>query len=200
MQKLTILNTRDVKEIKKQLVAQFGYAPEENYAYLKNEKDRLFIVNREVAQLDLDKLHIDRLGLYFAEVRPGYIRLSKEGAQLLVHEAKKKDAEVKNPNHSRAAGHSLPEAVGFLLPEMGIESRSGAAGYKTHFSGLKNAVLLSKIEARAYFAGVDLKKDLGNENRLILVIYEEDVLGCASYKEGKILNFLPKTHRGEIIL
>ena len=158
MQKLTILNTRDVKEIKKQLVAQFGYAPEENYAYLKNEKDRLFIVNREVAQLDFDKLYIDRLGLYFAEVRPGHIRLSKEGAQLLVHEAKKKEAK------------------------------------------LKNAIALSKIEARAYFAGVDLTKDLGNENRLIIVCYEEDVLGCASYKEGKILNFLPKTHRGEIIL
>ncbi len=35
-----------------------------------------------------------------------------------------------------AAGHSLPEAVEFLLPEMGIESRSRTVGYKTNFSGI----------------------------------------------------------------
>lgn len=158
MQKLKILNTRDIKVIKEQLVKQFNYALEEQYAYLQNEKDRVFVVNRDLAQIDLDKLRIDRLGLYFAEIKPGQIRLSKEGAQLLVHEAWKNKAT------------------------------------------LKNVILLTKIETRAYFAGVDLKKDLGEENRLIILTYESDVLGCASYKEGKILNFLPKTHRGEVIL
>ena len=158
MQKLKILNTRDIKGIKEQLIKQFNYALEENYAYLQNEKDRVFVVNRELAQIDIDKLKIDRLGLYFAEIKPGQIRMSKEGAQLFVHEARKNGAT------------------------------------------LKNVISLTKVETRAYFAGVDLKKDLGEENRLIILMYEEDVLGCASYKEGKILNFLPKTHRGEVIL
>ena len=70
---------------------------------------------------------------------------------------------VKNPNRNRAAGHSLPEAVGFLLkkdsgpfeqkaaafllPEMGIESRSRAAGYKTHFSGIKTGMAEETIKA-----------------------------------------------------
>lgn len=158
MQKLKILNTREVKEIKKLLIKQFGYALEENYAYLQNEKDRLFVVNRELAQLDLEKLRIDRLGLYFAEIKPAQVRLSKEGAQLLVHEARKLNAK------------------------------------------LANVVSLTKTETKAYFAGVDLKKDLGEENRLVILTYENDVLSCASYKEGKIINFLPKIHRGEVIL
>ncbi|MBI2102734.1 hypothetical protein HYT55_02755 [Candidatus Woesearchaeota archaeon] len=158
MQKLKILNTREIKAIKELLVKEFGYALEENYAYLQNEKDRIFVVNRELAQIDLDRLHIDRLGLYFGEIKPGHLRLSKEGAQLLYHEARKNKVTLKN-----------------VLP-------------------------LTKIETRAYFAGVDLKKDLGEENRLLIVTYEDDVLGCASYKERKIFNFLPKTHRGEIIL
>ena len=158
MQKLKILNTRDIKVIKEQLVKQFNYALEEHYAYLQNEKDRVFVVNRDLAQIDFDKLRIDRLGLYFAEIKPGQVRLSKEGTQLLVHEAWKNKA------------------------------------------ALKNVIALTKVETRAYFAGVDLKKDLGEENRLIILTYESDVLGCASYKEGKILNFLPKTHRGEVIL
>ncbi len=158
MQQLKILNTRDIKVLKEQLVKQFNYALEENYAYLQNEKDRVFVVNRDLAQIDLDKLRIDRLGLYFAEIKPGQIRLSKEGAQLLVHEARKNKTT------------------------------------------LKNSVMLTKVETRAYFAGVDLKKDLGEENRQVILMYEEDVMGCASYKEGKVLNFLPKIHRGEVIL
>ena len=158
MQKLKILNTREIKAIKELLIKQFGSALHENYAYLQTEKDRLFLVNRDIAQIDLDKLKIDRLGLYFAELRPSQIRLSKEGAQLLVNEARQQHAEM------------------------------------------KNVISLTKIETRAYFAGVDLKKDLGEENRLVILIYEEAVVGCAAYKEDKLINFLPKIHRGEVIL
>ncbi len=160
MQKLKILNTREIKYIQELLAKQFNYSLKENYAYLQNEKDRLFIVNRAVAQIDWEKLRIDRLGLYFAELRQGQIRLSKEGAQLFVHEARQRNAEQK----------------------------------------IKNTIPLTKAETRAYFAGVDLKKDLGEEARLVILTYENDVLGCAAYKEGKILNFLSKTHRGEVIL
>ena len=59
---------------------------------------------------------------------------------------------------------------------------------------------LSKEETKTYFLGVDLIKDLGVESRLIILKYGDQILGCAKYKETKILNFLPKTHRGEVIL
>ncbi len=47
------------------------------------------------------------------------------------------EEKVKNPHHSSAVGHSLENSNrGFLLPEMGHQYRSKAAGYKTHFSGI----------------------------------------------------------------
>ncbi len=158
MQQLAILNTRDIKRIKEQLIRQFGFAPTADYAYLKSEKEKIFIINKDVARIELKNLIIDKTGLYFAEDKGTEIRLSKEGAQLLGREALKK----KKP--------------------------------------LKNSVTLSSEELRAYFQGRDLQKDLGQENRLVLLQYEKDVFGCARYKEGIILNFLPKIHRGEVIV
>ena len=65
---------------------------------------------------------------------------------------------------------------------------------------LKNAVSLTSEELKEYFKGNDLDKDLGGESRMLLLFYHEDCFGCAKYKEGKILNFLPKIHRGEVIV
>lgn len=157
MQSLTILNTREVKKIKELLISQFGYALQEDYAYLKNDKDKIFLVNKDAAKLDWKKLIIDKMGLYFAEDKETEIRLSKEGAQLLASEAKKKKKIV-------------------------------------------NMVELTKEEAKAYFQGQDLQKDVGAHSKMILLQYEDNILGCAKYKEGNILNFLPKTYRGEVIL
>src|SRR3989344_1206013 len=153
MQQYSILNSREVKHIKETLVKQFGTAPQEDYAYLKTTKDKLFIINKDLGKLELKNLIVDKVGLYFGEIMDnGEVRLSKEGAQLVVREA------------------------------------SGP---------LKNGVQLSEKEVKVYFAGIDLERDLGEENKMVLLRYEEDVLGCAKYKEGKILNFLPKIHRGE---
>ena len=156
MQQYTILNSREVKHIKETLVKQFGAAPREDYAYIQTAKDKLFIINKDLGKLELKNLIVDKVGLYFGEIMDnGEVRLSKEGAQLVVREA------------------------------------SGT---------LKSTVELSKEEVKRYFAGVDLERDLGVENRMVLLLYEKDILGCAKYKEGKILNFLPKIHRGEVIL
>ncbi|MDO8656587.1 MAG: hypothetical protein Q7K45_05080 [Nanoarchaeota archaeon] len=158
MQSLTILNTREVKKIKEVLVSQFGYALQEDYAYLKNDKDKIFLVNKDAAKLDWKKLIIDKMGLYFAEDKETEIRLSKEGAQLLASEAKKNKQK------------------------------------------LMNVVELSTEETKTYFQGQDLPKDLGADSKNIILQYKHNILGCAKYKEGKILNFLPKTYRGEAIL
>ena len=159
MQHLTILNTREVREIKEQLEKQFGYAPEEDYAYLKSENhDRIFIINKEAAKIDFAKLRIDKMGLYFAEIKNNRVRLSKEGAQLLWMDVQKKKKI------------------------------------------LKNTISLSKEEVEHYFKGNDLEKELGRDNCLILLQYQLDILGCAQYKDGRIINFLPKIHRGTVIV
>jgi len=158
MQKLIILNTRKIKKIKEILIEQFGYFPKNSYAFLQNEKNRVFMVNKDLARVDLNKLRIDRIGLYFAEHKDNHVRLSKEGAQFLARMAKEEKKE------------------------------------------LKNVVELDEPEMKTYFEGQDIIKDLGPEARFILLKYKKDIFGCAKYKEGKIINFLPKTHRGEVIL
>lgn len=158
MQQLTILNTREVKRIKELLVSQFGYALQYDYAYLKNDKNKIYIINKDAAKLDWKKLIIDKIGFYFAEDKETEIRVSKEGAQLLVHEAAQNKKKV------------------------------------------INLVELTTPEVKVYFQGVDLEKDLGTSSKMIILKYKDHTLGCAKYKEKKILNFLPKNYRGEVIL
>lgn len=157
MQQLAILNTREIKKIKEIVTHDFGHFPSGDYAFLRNENDRIFLVNKDISRINLKNLIIDKLGLYFAEAKNTQVRLSKEGAQLLARDAEK--------NRKK----------------------------------LKNAVELTEKELKDYFQGHDLEKDLGEESKLILLKFKEDILGCAKYKEGRILNFLPKIHRGEVI-
>ncbi len=164
MQSLTFLNTREIKQLRESITGQFGYFPAGDYAFLRNEKDRIFIVSKDIARLNLPHLIIERIGLYFAEARKPeahtqpQVRLSKEGAQFLAREAKKKKVK------------------------------------------LTNVATLSAEEVKNYFLGIDVEKDLGEKARPVLLGYKKNILGCAKYKEGKILNFLPKYHRGEVII
>lgn len=157
-QQLTILNSKEVKHIREIVIKQFGFFLQEDFAFLKNNQDKIFIVNKDITRIDLKKLILDKLGLYFAEINDSEVRLSKEGAQLLGIEAEQNKKE------------------------------------------LKNVVELDDSQLKQYFLGQDLESDLGPENRLVLLRYKKDIIGCAKYKQGKILNFLPKIHRGEVIL
>ena len=154
MQKLTILNSREVKRIKEIVVNNFGGFLKEDYAYLQNEKGKVFVINKDISRIKLENLKIDKMGLYFAEVKNNQVRLSKEGAQLLFLENRK----------------------------------------------LNNIISLNNNEVKEYFAGNDLKKNLGKENKLVILEYQNNILGCAKYKEQTILNFLPKNHRREVII
>ena len=155
MQKLKILNTRDIKKLKELLIKEFGCSLEKGYVYLKNEKNRVFIINRDISKVKLENLRVDRFGLYFAEWKNNQVRLSKEGSQLLVKEGKRK---------------------------------------------IKNLIELKDHEVKEYFQGNDLDQDLGEESRLVILKYQDNILGCAKYKEQRILNFLPKIHRREVII
>ncbi|MBI1968519.1 hypothetical protein HYS49_01275, partial [Candidatus Woesearchaeota archaeon] len=50
----------------------------------------------DLARIAVEKLRIDRIGFYFAEVYNWQVRLSKEGAQLLFLDAQKKRKKLKN--------------------------------------------------------------------------------------------------------
>lgn len=64
----------------------------------------------------------------------------------------------------------------------------------------KNVVELSEFETRAMLKGKDIEKEVDGSGFLILSSKHKscdtpDYMGCAKYKEGILLNFIPKTRR-----
>lgn len=155
MQTLAILNTRDIKKIRLLFEETYGAFFTGDYAYLQSKDGRLSLINKDIAKIDLQKLRVDKFGLYVAEIKGNSVRLSKEGAQLLAKGARDK---------------------------------------------LKNVIKLDSREIKAYFHGIDLRKDLGSEAKFVLIEYDGDIVGCSKYKDGVVLNYLPKIHRGEVIV
>lgn len=88
MQHLKILNSKEVKEVTKLLKEQFGFDEKLSFVFLRSNKDKLYVINREIEMVELEKLRIDALGLYFGKLEHG-LRLSIEGSQIVGPKAKK---------------------------------------------------------------------------------------------------------------
>ena len=93
MQRLIILNKKQIKEIsaflKKQFDAEFDFP-----VVMKSSKDRIYLINKDISRIDLTKLRIDTMGLYFAEIKNNELRLSMEGSQMIGPHAKKNVLEL----------------------------------------------------------------------------------------------------------
>ncbi len=83
MQNLRILNTREIKPILKSLKTQFGFESKLKFCFLRNNKDKIFFVNKDISRIDLNNLRINTLGLYFGTVAKEGFRLSIEGSQMI---------------------------------------------------------------------------------------------------------------------
>ncbi len=94
MEKLQILNTREIKDILKKIKEQWGADFSKKYAFLMNNKNRIFLVNRDVSRIDLERIKINNIGMYFGTISKGKLRLSIEGAQLVGPKAKKNIIEL----------------------------------------------------------------------------------------------------------
>lgn len=88
MQNLKILNKKETKAILSTIKKQFAADLDQDFVYLKNEKNKIFITNKDLNKIDLTKLRINSLGLYIAEQKDNQIRLSIEGSQLIGPNAK----------------------------------------------------------------------------------------------------------------
>ncbi len=96
MKNAKILASREIKKVNEMIAAQFGASFGKNYVYVENAKGKIFIINRELGQINLDMLRTDRFGLYIGERGVTQIRLSLEGAQLLATLAKEIGIELQN--------------------------------------------------------------------------------------------------------
>jgi NOL1/NOP2/fmu family ribosome biogenesis protein len=81
--KLDFLNTREIKELNKRLEVQHGCKFNSKLVFVKGGKDRILIVNRDIETLPLERLRIDKLGLYVCTDSKFGLRLSMEGSQML---------------------------------------------------------------------------------------------------------------------
>jgi NOL1/NOP2/fmu family ribosome biogenesis protein len=103
MAQLDILNKKKVKEILKLIKKQWDADFNADLVFLMNEKGKIFLVNKEVFNLPLDKYKVNSIGLYFGELRNNELRLSIDGSQMIGDKAKKNIIEL----NKRQAMHWL---------------------------------------------------------------------------------------------
>ncbi len=94
MPELKILNSKEIKKIYEMIESQWGAKIKLDYGFLRNRKNRIFIVSKDISKIDLSKLRLNSIGLYFCEIGDKGIRLSIEGSQLVGQKAIKNIAEL----------------------------------------------------------------------------------------------------------
>jgi len=138
MQSLKILNSKEKNIIFNKLKEHFGIKELRlDYVFFKNNEGKIFLLNNDVSKLDLDKLKINSLGVYFGVFENSF-RLSIEGTQLVGDRASKNIIELEDPTKWLEGN------------DVNIESDNGLKIVKSgrDFLGtgqLKNGVLINYI-------------------------------------------------------
>ena len=57
---MKILNTRDIKKIYQALEEQFGNKKKLDFAFMENNKDKIFLISKDYANIDESKLRINK--------------------------------------------------------------------------------------------------------------------------------------------
>jgi len=94
MQNLKVLERKDKKRFLELLNKQFGFKEKLDYTFLINNKNKIFIVNKDIVNIDLNRIRINSAGLYIAELSNNEVRLSIEGSQLIGPRSKKNLIEL----------------------------------------------------------------------------------------------------------
>jgi len=96
MDRSIILNKKEVKKVLALINNQWGCDTSQlsDYVFLKNNKDKYSIVNKELFDFPIDKVRVSKLGLYFGELHKEEFRVSIEGSQLVGRTAKKNVVEL----------------------------------------------------------------------------------------------------------
>jgi NOL1/NOP2/fmu family ribosome biogenesis protein len=99
---IIILNSKDRKVIKQFLEEEFGVSqlPEKTFFCL-NKKEKVYITNKEVFDVDHDALRVNAFGNYFGMFMPDGFRLSIEGSQFVGPLATKNVVELSEADRDR---------------------------------------------------------------------------------------------------
>lgn len=145
--KAEFIPSRELKVFLQLVERQFGKIPQlfSEVAFVQN-KERIFIVTRDLDKVNIKNIRINSLGLYIAEVKGEQLRLSIEGSQLI------------GP------------------------------------SATKNVCELTREQLQQWFKGEDVKVE-GSYEGFVILKHNGDYVGSGKFKEGYILNFVPKARR-----
>jgi len=158
MKQLKILNTRESRDIIDKIEAQYGCKMVFNGSLLRDSKDNIYLISREIDKIKFENLRINSMGLYLGEINKfQQFRLSIEGSQIVGVKAKKNVIELTE------------------------------AQVKQYFHS-EEIILTSEQQASV------------SGEPFLLLKYKNDFFGAAKYKDGKILNYLPKVHRTEELI
>ena len=94
MAELKILNARESRELLQSIEEQWGAKIKMDCGFLKNNKNRVFIVSKDISRIETSRLRLNSVGMYFCETDRHGIRLSIEGAQIVGQESSKNTVEV----------------------------------------------------------------------------------------------------------
>jgi len=119
LQNLKILNKKEISRILSKIKEQFDIdILTFEYGMLQNKEGKLFLISKDINKVNLDKLRINELGLYFANINKE-VRLTIEGSQLIGKFAKKNIYEVNEEDaYSWMSGNDLickEEFNGFVI-------------------------------------------------------------------------------------
>ncbi|MAF34983.1 hypothetical protein CMO91_04005 [Candidatus Woesearchaeota archaeon] len=113
------LNRKQAKPILQQIEEHYGAKLDwmDRYALILTDRHKLYLINRDIEKVELEKLNVSSVGLYVAEIGKG-VRLSIEGAQMVAKTATQNILEL-DEDQARAwlRGEDVPlqGTAGFVL-------------------------------------------------------------------------------------
>ena len=91
---LTVLNTKDRKELATSLDDQFGVSSLPDRIYVESNKEKVYAVSHGLRRIPWQELHIDRVGIYIGKWLSDGFRPSVEGSQFIGDRASKNIVEL----------------------------------------------------------------------------------------------------------
>ena len=97
---MRVLNKKQIRELTNLLDKQFGFNNELDYVFIKDNKD-YYITNRDLGKIELNKLNVKRIGIFFGKLIDNNFILSIEGSQIIGNKSNKNiigldDEEIKS--------------------------------------------------------------------------------------------------------
>jgi len=91
---MKILNKKQVNAILDELKEYYGIKELKlDYAFMQNTKDKVYLISKDIKNINLKSMRVNGLGLYFLNISRG-LRLSIEGSQIVGKGATKNIYEV----------------------------------------------------------------------------------------------------------